>query len=334
MDCMKKKILISLASALSLSSAILNSAEAARFENWLPTKFSEGVVATPELSPRRKVGYCDRNGKLVIERKFDAARPFSEGLAAVRVDGKWGFIDHGGEYKIKPQFEKPSALDYPGDDPIDFSEGLAAVEKGGRVGFIDKDGSMVIDAKFGSAREFRNGLAAARDFWGKWGFIDKKGKFVISPQFADALSFSDGRAAIATGGKYPSEQKWGFIDSSGKVVIEPQYSMALSFTEGLALVLNLNNGTYSGKYIDKEGKKAFALECHGGLCFAEGLAPIPLKQFVYGYIDKQGKTAIPAQFEEARPFSEGLAVVKFSNNDWGLIDKSGKVVLKQAVRAR
>ncbi len=331
---MKKRLIVALASALSFSYLVQLSSEAARFENWLPVKFSEGVVATPELFPRRKVGYCDRDGKLVIERKFDAARPFSGGLAAVRVEGKWGFIDHTGSYKIKPQFEKPSTLDYPGDDPIDFSDGLAAVERNGRVGYIDKDGKMVIDAKFGSAREFRNGLAAARDFWGKWGFIDKKGKFVIDPQFADALSFSEGRAAIATGGKYPSDRKWGFIDTSGKVVIEPQYSMVLSFTEGMALVLTLNNGTYSGKYIDKEGKKAFDLECHGGLWFAEGLASVPLKQFVYGYIDKHGKTSIPAQFQEARPFCEGLAVVKLSDTDWGLIDKSGKVILKQAVRMR
>ena len=34
-----------------------------------------------------KFGYIDRTGKVVIETKFDGARDFSEGLAAVKIKG-------------------------------------------------------------------------------------------------------------------------------------------------------------------------------------------------------------------------------------------------------
>jgi hypothetical protein len=37
-------------------------------------------------------GYVDVMGRLVIEALYDNARPFSEGLAAVERDGKWGYI--------------------------------------------------------------------------------------------------------------------------------------------------------------------------------------------------------------------------------------------------
>ncbi|EOD7173401.1 WG repeat-containing protein, partial [Campylobacter coli] len=57
----------------------------------------------------------DKSGKIAIESKFDGVGNFSEGLAAVGLNGKWGFIDKNGEFAIKPKF----------DDIWDFSEGLA-----------------------------------------------------------------------------------------------------------------------------------------------------------------------------------------------------------------
>ena len=42
---------------------------------------------------------------MVIEPKYDNARSFVNGYAAVLEEGKWGFINDKGNYVIKPQFE-------------------------------------------------------------------------------------------------------------------------------------------------------------------------------------------------------------------------------------
>lgn len=42
---------------------------------------------------RYKVGYIDAAGAIVFDPHFDDGLPFSEGLAAVSVNGKWGYID-------------------------------------------------------------------------------------------------------------------------------------------------------------------------------------------------------------------------------------------------
>jgi hypothetical protein len=39
-----------------------------------------------------KCGFVDKKGREVVPLKYDAVQSFSEGMAAVRLEGKWGFI--------------------------------------------------------------------------------------------------------------------------------------------------------------------------------------------------------------------------------------------------
>ena len=64
-----------------------------------------------------------------IKPQFEDARPFSEGLASVKIEGRWGYIDKTGVYVINPQFDFISAV---------FSEGLAWVKIGGKYGYMSK----------------------------------------------------------------------------------------------------------------------------------------------------------------------------------------------------
>ena len=76
---------------------------------------------------------------MIIKPQFKSGFAFSDGLARVRVDEKFGFIDRTGALAIKPQFANAR----------DFSDGLAAVTdamiSGARVRtcYIDMSGSIV-----------------------------------------------------------------------------------------------------------------------------------------------------------------------------------------------
>ena len=68
-----------------------------------------------------------------IPLQFEFAKDFSEGVAAVKVGGKFGYNDKAGKIVINPQF----------DDAGEFSGGLAWVLVAGKQGYIDKDGKYV-----------------------------------------------------------------------------------------------------------------------------------------------------------------------------------------------
>lgn len=90
----------------------------------------------------------DDKGKKIGKQKYEDARLFLEadGYAAVKVDGKWGFVDKTGKMVIEPQFA----------DAHSFANGYAAIKKNGKWGFIDENGEIVIRAQFEDARDFND----------------------------------------------------------------------------------------------------------------------------------------------------------------------------------
>lgn len=62
--------------------------------------FSDGLAAV-NLTWMGKVGFVDKQGNMVIKPRFsEVSKGFSEGLAAVVENGKWGFIDKTGNYSF------------------------------------------------------------------------------------------------------------------------------------------------------------------------------------------------------------------------------------------
>lgn len=95
-----------------------------------------------------------------ISGPYEDARPFDSGWAAVKQDGKWGFVDTEGVVQIEFQY----------DDALSFGQHLAAVEEDGLWGYISLRGEMVIEPQFLEAKSFSEGSAPVRTDFG-WQFI-------------------------------------------------------------------------------------------------------------------------------------------------------------------
>lgn len=103
--------------------------------------------------------YLLRDGE-EIAGPFEDARPFQGGWAAVKENGKWGFIDTDGAVRIPCRF----------DGARSFGQHLAAVEEDGLWGFVSLQGELVIEPQFLEAKSFSGGSAPVRTGLG-WQFI-------------------------------------------------------------------------------------------------------------------------------------------------------------------
>jgi hypothetical protein len=148
----------------------------------LPGDFSEGLaLLLVQNNKRVHWGYIDKTGQIVIKPQYPKARPFREGVAAVKVNGKFSYIDKSGKEIIKTAFETVG----------DFSDGMAKVrDSAGNYGYIDKRGRIAIAPQFYNlAGDFRSGLAkvtvvvrsSPSNYDPKYGYIDKTGKFIWGP---------------------------------------------------------------------------------------------------------------------------------------------------------
>jgi hypothetical protein len=115
------------------------------------SKIDHGLV---RFVKGQKVGYLRINNdksQVDIEPKFDFDEQtsdrtgwFSDGMAAVKIGAKFGYIDSTGTIKIEPKF------DFAGP----FCDGLATVRLNQKYGYIDKSGKVIIPAKYEWADSF------------------------------------------------------------------------------------------------------------------------------------------------------------------------------------
>ena len=116
-------------------------------------------------------------------KMYEAATPYSEGLAAVKEGKYWGYIGHDERMKIPFDYE----------DARPFSEGYAAVKKNGKYGLIDKNCRIAIPFMFENISFFKKGYNCV---------CLKKGN----------IQQKAGRSTI----KHP---KWAIINKEGKILV-------------------------------------------------------------------------------------------------------------------
>jgi hypothetical protein len=144
-------------------------------------------------------------GVLLIPAKYEAAQPFSESLAAVKMGGKWGYINKRDSLVIPCQFMSAA----------NFSGGKAQVTSAeGKTGSINPQGQRTLalqDLRVVQSPNLRlvydyrsDKLASKRRLVrkdGLYGYLDENGKLIIDLQYSQAEDFANGFAKVTKNGK-------------------------------------------------------------------------------------------------------------------------------------
>lgn len=217
-------------------------------------------------------------------------------------------------------------------------------------GYIDKTGKFVIERKYISVSDFKNGVAQVQvpnvlDAQSANIFIDKTGKTVVKP--GDPTFFDRYREPKLKLDEDPADYEDDGQFSAGRYLIKHGNLEMLPFSEGLALARSAE-GALGWGFVDKSFKFVIPKDSfEDARHFKEGLAPAAMafdyqgrmeppgssgESRKWGYVDRKGKWVVPPTFGSAAPFSEGLAVVGIWEKGGyemkhGYIDKTGKIVI-------
>jgi len=144
----------------------------------------EGLVCVNEDN---KFRYLNMDGTLAIDlpNNIKDATEFTEGLAGVLRNDKWGLIDKAGNLVV----------DFVYDELYKMNEfGLYQVSKDGKIGIINKDGKIVLDISYDDNLQgfnFVDGFSGAVKN-GKWSIIDTKGNTVLDLHDCKFEGFDNG----------------------------------------------------------------------------------------------------------------------------------------------
>lgn len=280
-----------------------------------------------------KWGFAHSTGRLAISGRFDEVRPFTEeGLALVRENGRWYFIDSKGK-QIGPDWRAA----WP------FSEGLARVQNDNdRFSFVRPDGQLAFQDTFSAAGDFHDGHAWIRTPDG-YGLIDSSGQTIIDPQYEKLSDLSTGRLVFQQDDMYGlrdlqqvliqpayerliddgifirarQDKRYGYLRPDGSWLIEPAFQMASPFIEGRAAVLK--DGQW--QLIDQAGRNHLQVEYQQVFYGGENRWIVENDR-KYGAVNADGQLVIPLEYEEIQAFSSGLAVYS-QNGLWGYLRPDG-----------
>jgi hypothetical protein len=177
----------------------------------IPAQYDFVSVISDELfsvQSGSRVAYLDKNGNtfLPFDDKYESYGNFTEGLARVRKNERWGYINKENDEVIPLQFHYAD----------EFSNERAIVRNElGLNGAIDKKGNIIIKFKFKQLEKFENGYAKFGDM-GTWGVINKEGSVIIEQQYSSIKILDDDKFIVQL--KEGDNYKEGTLKIGGEIL--------------------------------------------------------------------------------------------------------------------
>lgn len=199
-------------------------------------------------------GFVNQDDKVVIQPQYEAATSFVNGVAIVKQSEKFALIDTGGKAITAFIYTRLQRL----------AKGIYLVEKEQQVGLINANAEIILPIRYDYIESVENGHIFAI-LKGKRYLLRKASGYQPDDIYDYIGSFREGLTVVA------KDNRWGYINYRGDVVIKPQFAFAAAFHDGLARV-------------KKDG--------------------------LYGYINRQGELVIAAKYSYAEDFSNGQAKVE------------------------
>ena len=208
--------------------ALLDSVYGVAPDRRLRLRYRDLLRNLGQVPPNLPAPVVDLADSVAFHPRLEYLSDFVEGLALVRAEGKYGFVD--AQQQVR-------ALRY--EDARPYAGGLAAVRINGRWGYVNARQEVVIPCMYDQADDFHQGWASVKR-GGGWGMIDRAGKVQLPFRYDRPVRFEPARqvpagyeplAAVSEGGRYY------YIDREGNAAFgQDRYQLAANFEGAYARV--------------------------------------------------------------------------------------------------
>lgn len=177
-----------------------------------------------------KAGMIDGIGRLRIANRFEALKPFQNGMAAYRLYGKWGFLNMDESLVIQPRY----------DSVAHFEGAFAKVFLNGKAMLYNTKGIVAADTTYTDMVYSYGWFLLEKQ--GKWGALHSVTEQRI-PWIYDAIEPVNPQKAIVRKG-----QLFGLLNAEGRLLFEPFYT---------SVVLNSNHTDWVASLPEQEFSLTF-----------------------------------------------------------------------------
>ncbi|MCW3076144.1 MAG: hypothetical protein JWO32_753 [Bacteroidetes bacterium] len=302
--------------------------------------FSEGLSV---VNKNDTVFYINKENINPFNHYYSEAYPFKNGIAVVKQENKWDFINRQGQI-ISGNYEEVNEL----------SNMVYVIKINGKYGAINNLGQTIIEPRFQKLGDFKNEYAYYIEE-GKYGFVSKSG-YVHKAEFDWISNFNEKNIAVIK-----QNSLFGLINSDGRIILEPLMDAVVKSSKNVFIVVrNAQYGFFNGggcflstmtydylkekpaefytngillKFLknneqsiaDFNGKQLIEFGAYDEIHFAgNGLSRVKRKN-KYGFIDKKFQVVIPFKYQMAKDFVDSVAVVE-SHGKNALINLQGKEI--------
>lgn len=273
------------------------------------------------------------------ERRYADLGAFSNGLAPVARNDKWGYINTSGEEAIGCQFSYA--------EPFYVHDYAIVGNENNKQGIIDSNGNCIVKQEYYSIKVFKNSsLIALRESDNtNWCVINPKNRQVLG-EFRQAGN-SVGSVDYGSNGLVPvknNEGRWGLLNEDGALTVPFIYDEISCYdkTEDYFLAksggkLRVQDGHdisyYGGKQglIKPNGEVVIGFK-YDELYYAAENRIIAGKgqheERKYGVVTLSGKTILPRKYSYML-ISDGIICFQdTASQKWGWADLNGKILVE------
>lgn len=173
-----------------------------------------------------KMGYMDRNMKVLIPESYYNYADFSNGLAAITPveAGKMGYIDKNNKVVIPVKYEDAGTF-YKGYAAVALKKsktvggaGKPTITYPGEMMLINKEGKELTPSPYHYISYYNDGGLFVVTIDKKKGVIDSTGKLILPVEYKDASTDYNGNMIFRT-----QDDKYGMINNKGELIMKAEY---------------------------------------------------------------------------------------------------------------